>query len=136
MLGRQIVPDELGKVIGARVLPAEGGGPRLELTFQTSLTVLGVRAHNTGTVTSTALPTGVMHADGQGIAMGEGGEMVAWTFNGVGHPTGPGMAATFSGIVRFTTAAPNLAELNGICAVVSAATDAEQTMRAELWEWT
>lgn len=117
------------------MLPAEDGLPRLELTFQTSLTMLGVPMQNAGTVTSTAPPAGAVHADGQGIAMGCGGEVVVCTFSGVGRPTGPGMAAKFSGVVRFTTAAPNLSELNALCAVVSTETDGEQTMRAQLWEW-
>jgi hypothetical protein len=135
MLGRHIIPDEHGTVIGVRVLPIDELGPQLEITFQTSGTVLGTPFQNTGTVVSSLRPSGTLHADGQGIATGEHGEILTWTFHGTGMPTGPGMAARFRGSVRFETSAQNLAELNQICAVVEAETDAERHMTAQLWEW-
>lgn len=135
MLGRQIIPDERGKLIGMRVLPSEGQGPRIEFTFQSSGTVLGVPFTNTGTVVSIARPGGTLHSDGQGIAMTEDGEAVAWTFHGIGIPPGPGLASRIRGIVRFETGSQRLAELNQLCAVVEGETDTEQRMIAQLWEW-
>lgn len=136
MLGDQIIPDERGKVIGVRVLPPEGRGPRIELTFQTTGTILGVKFANTGTVTSETRPSGILHAEGQGVALTEDGQPIVWTFHGLGKPSGPGLAARFTGSVRFETPAPRLAALNHTCAVVEAETDAEQRMTAKLWAWT
>lgn len=135
MLGRQIIPDERGKMIGTRVLPSEGQGPCIEFTFQSSGTVLGVPFTNTGTVVSIARPGGALHSDGQGIALTKDGEPIAWTFHGIGLPTGPGLASKIRGIVRFETGSQRLAELNQLCAIVEAETDAEQRMTAQLWEW-
>src|SRR2546423_971824 len=98
-LGEQIVPDEQGKVTGVRVLPAEGSGlNRLELTFQTQGTILGVSFANIGTIVSTLTPAGGFLAQGNGLALTQDGEPVSWTFQGVGRPTGPNLAGSFRGM--------------------------------------
>jgi hypothetical protein len=87
MLGENIIPDEKGKVTGLRVLPGDGQGPnRLELTFQTTGTILGTSVANTGTVVSTPKAEAVLSAEGQGIAMTQDGGMLPWKFHGVGIP--------------------------------------------------
>ena len=52
MIGEHIIENERGKITGMRVLEAEGGLPRVELTFQSTLKLLGIDANNLGTVTS------------------------------------------------------------------------------------
>jgi hypothetical protein len=135
MLGENIVPDEKGKVIGARVLPGAGQGPnQLELTFQTTGTILGMKFANTGTVVSRPKAENALLAEGQGIAMLEEGGMVSWTFHGVGIP-GAGGAASFRGMTMFQSAPAKLSRLVGMCAVVEGETDASQNMSVKLWEW-
>src|SRR3989442_267765 len=135
-IGEHIVPDEHGKVVGVRVLPADGTGlNRIELTFQTQGTILGVGFANTGTIVSTMTPAGSFTAQGQGVALTQDGEPVSWTFQGVGRPTGPNFAGTFRGIVLFQTPSQKLARLNTLCAVVEAETDTNQQMTAKLREW-
>ncbi len=58
---------------------------------------------------------------------GDGG-MATWTFQGVVKPTGPGMAADFSGIVIFQTSSLKLAPLNGMWVVGSAGVDGDGTI--------
>jgi len=135
-LGEQIIPNEQGKVVGVRVLPADGPGlNRIELTFQTQGTILGVGFANTGTVVSTMTPAGGFVSQGQGVALTQDGEPVSWTFQAVGRPTGPNLAGTFRGSVFFQTPSHKLARLNTLCAVVEAETDPNQQMTARLWEW-
>ena len=43
MLGEQI-GEETGQITAMRVLPAEGAGPKVEVSFQSSGTLLGGRA--------------------------------------------------------------------------------------------
>ena len=135
-LGEQIIPDERGKIIGTRILPsAPGQGPNMEITFQSTGTILGQAFNNTGTIDSIPKSGGVLSGEGQGVIMVGDGEMATWTFQGVVTPTGPGMAASFSGMVMFDTSSPKLTSLNSMCVVVSAGVDGDGNMNAQLWEW-
>lgn len=136
MLGEQIIHDERGKIIGTRVLPSQPGqGPKMELTFQTTGKILGMDFNNIGTLQSVPKSEGVLYFEGQGVVTTEDGEMAPWTTQGVGKPTGPGMAATLRGTVFFQTSSPKLARLNSMCVVVAAEVDGSGNMSAELWEW-
>jgi hypothetical protein len=135
MLGENIVPDEKGKVVGARVLPGVGQGPNgLELTFQSTGTILGAKFANTGTVVSRPKAENTLSAEGQGIAMLEEGGMVSWTFQGISIP-GAGGAGRFRGMTMFQSAPAKLSRLVGMCAVVEGETDATQNISVKLWEW-
>ena len=59
MLGEQL-GEETGQVIGTRVLPDEGAGPEVEVSFQASGTALGVHGNNVGTYVSVARPDGTL----------------------------------------------------------------------------
>ena len=136
MLGEQIIHGEREKIIGTRVLPSQPGqGPKMELTFQTTGKILGLDFNNTGTLQSVPKSEGVLYFEGQGVVATEDGEMAPWTTQGVGKPTGPGMAATLRGTVFFQTSSQKLARLNSMCVVVSAEVDGNGSMSAELWEW-
>ncbi len=136
MLGEQIIHDERGKIIGTRVLPSQPGqGPKMELTFQTTGKVLGMDFNNTGTLQSVPKSEGVLYFEGQGVVTTKDGEMASWTTQGVGKPTGPGMAASLRGTVFFQTSSQKLARLNSMCVVVAAEVDGSGNMSAELWEW-
>ena len=43
------IGEESGKVTSQRVLPNPDGGPKMETSFQASLTLLGAKATNRGT---------------------------------------------------------------------------------------
>src|SRR5262245_2135903 len=55
MLGEKI-GDSAGKVIVRRVLPSQGGSPKVETSFQASSSLLGVEVMETGTYTATVRP--------------------------------------------------------------------------------
>src|SRR5205823_3433649 len=101
---------------------------RIELTFQTAGTILGTKFSNTGTVVSSATPAGVLRSEGNGVAITVDGEIISWTFQGVGTPTGANLAGKFRGIVLFQTPSQKLARLNILCVVVEAETDEQQNM--------
>ncbi len=136
MLGEQIIHDERGKIIGTRVLPSQPGqGPKMELTFQTTGKILGMDFNNIGTLKSVPKSEGVLYFEGQGVVTTEDGETASWTTQGVGKPTGPGIAATLRGTVFFHTSSQRLARLNSMCVVVAVEIDGSGNMNAELWEW-
>lgn len=134
MLGEQI-GDETGQVTGMRVLPDEGHGPRVEVSFQQNGTLLGAHVTDNGTYTSVARPDGIMFGDGQGITRTEDGEVATWHGQGVGRFAGHGMAVSYRGAVYYQTTSDRLARLNGIAAVFEYETDESGKTTLKAFEW-
>jgi hypothetical protein len=65
MLGEKI-GEESGKVTSQRVLANPDGGPKMETSFQTSITLLGAKAQ-------TGVPTGPLFGP-MGLCTAKGGE--------------------------------------------------------------
>ena len=107
----------------------------MELTFQTTGKILGMDFNNMGTLQSVPKFEGVLSFEGQGVVTTQGGEMASWTTQGVGKPTGPGMATSLRGTVFFQTSSQKLARLNTMCVIVEAEADENGNMSAKLWEW-
>src|SRR5712691_6301571 len=89
MLGEQI-GEERGKITVRRVLPSDGQGPKIEVTFQTSATFYGIEATDVGTYWSTVQPNGSLYGEGQGVIMTASGDVVQWTGAGRGQFTEQG----------------------------------------------
>ncbi len=134
MLGEQI-GEETGQVTGIRVLPDEGTGSRVEVSFQTSGTLLGAHVSNMGTYISTPRPDGTLFGDGQGVAVTEQGDMATWRGQGVGHFTGHGTAVSWRGAIYFQTTSERLARLNGIAAVFEHEADESGKTTDTTYEW-
>ncbi len=134
MLGEQI-GEETGQITGIRVLPDEGHGPKVEVTFQASGTMLGVHANNMGSYISVTRPDGTLFGEGQGVVMTENGEMVTWRGQGVGHFTGHGAAVSYRGAVYFQTTSERLARLNGIAGIFEYETDESGKTSNKTYEW-
>ena len=60
------IGEESGKVTSQRVLPNPNGGPKMETSFQTSITLLGAKATNRCTYWSVVRPGGTLYAEGAG----------------------------------------------------------------------
>jgi hypothetical protein len=134
MLGEQI-GEATGQITGTRVLPDEGAGPRVEVSFQDSGTLLGIHGTNMGTYVSVARPDGTLFSDGQGIAMTDEGEVVTWRGQGVVRPTGHGMATSSRGAVYCQTTSERLARLNGIALLFEVEADESGKITTRSWEW-
>ena len=59
------VGEESGKVTSRRVLLTRGGSPKMEISVETNMTLLGVRATNTVTYWSVVRPDGTLYGEGQ-----------------------------------------------------------------------
>ncbi len=129
------IGEETGQITGIRVLPDEGHGPKVEVTFQASGTMLGVHANNMGSYISVTRPDGTLFGEGQGVAMTENGEMVTWRGQGVGHFTGHGSAVSYRGAVYFRTTSERLARLNGIAGIYESETDENGKTLNKMYEW-
>jgi hypothetical protein len=108
------IGEETGQITGTRVLPDEGEGIKVEVSFQANGVLLGTHVTNLGTYTSIMQPDGSLFGNGQGLTLTEDGEAATWHGQGAGRPTGHGMAAAFRGTIYFQTASARLARLNGV----------------------
>ncbi len=133
MLGEQI-GDERGKVLGYRVLPSEGQGPRMEVSFQASGRLLGVDTTDTGTYWSVLRAGGSLYGEGQGIIMTKDGETASWVGQGRGKVQGGGRVS-WRGSIYYETTSQKLARLNGMAAIFEYEVDENGNTNAKIWEW-
>jgi hypothetical protein len=134
MLGEKI-GEESGRVTARRVL--EGDDYRyvkMEITFETTATILGHEGMNIGTYTIFERIPGQIYGDGRGIFMANDGESAIWNGHGVGRPTEDGMGVAFAASVAFQSS-EKLSALNGVLVVVEHSTDAQGNARSTLYEW-
>ncbi len=135
MLGDKIIEGH-GKVTGTRVLPGEDYRyHKIEVSFQESGTVLGVQYMNMGTYETFERIPGQLYGKGQGVTMTADGEGAIWTGEGVGRPTGEGMAVSFRAALTFQTNSEKLARLNSIVVMVEFEQDADGNVHVVGWEW-
>ena len=134
MLG-ELIGEEKGKITSVRVLPFDGTGTRMEVSFQGSGKLAGHEMTDVGTYISTITPSGVFNGAGQGIIMTKDGDIATWTGTGVGKPTGRGLAASWRGSLCYQSTAPRLAGLNKITAVFEYEVDENGNTFDKLWEW-
>ena len=129
------IDDVSARITGTRVLPAEGGGIQVEVSFAGQGKLLGVATMEMGTYHSVMTPAGVLNGEGQGLVMSNDGDLLTWTGTGVGKPTGKGMAASwrYSWVMRTTS--PKWARLNGVLGIGEWEVDETGNGKAQLWEW-
>jgi len=134
MLGEKI-GESTGTVTGQRVLPSDGGGVKIEVSFRAKGTILGVEVQEIGTYLSTMRQGGAVYGEGQGVLMTKDGESCLWTGSGLGKSTGRAMGASYRGILYFQTSSAKLARLNTTCVVFEYEVDENGNSRSQLWEW-
>jgi hypothetical protein len=133
MLGEQIA-EEQGQITGRRVLPSDGYGPKVEVSFQARGTILGYDATDLGTYWSAVQDNGALYGEGQGVVMTTQGDIVQWVGAGRGRFTEDG-GVSFRGAVYYQTTSERLARLNGIAAVYEHEASADDRVVNKLWEW-
>src|SRR6266571_3336422 len=118
MLGEKL-GEEQGKVTTMRIL--EGDDFRyvkMEITFQTEATILGIKGMNMGTYTVFERVPGQLYGEGRGIFTTNDGDGAIWNGHGVGQPTGQGMGVKFAAAIAFQTNSQKLAKLNSVLVLV------------------
>ena len=133
MLGDKI-SLETGKVTGRRVLPNAGGGPRVETSFQASGTLLGINEQAVVTYCANMRPDGTLYGEGQGVVLGEGGELATWVGQGVGTMRKDG-GFSYRGAVFYQSTTPKWSRLNSIATVFEYEVDTQGNTKGESWEW-
>jgi hypothetical protein len=126
--------EETGKVTSQRVLPNPGGGPKMETSFQAAGKLLGVNVTDTGTYWSVLRPDGTLYGEGQGITMGNEGEVATWVGQGVGT-IGKAGAISYRGARYFQSSAPKWSRLNSVASIFEYDVDAQGNSRIQSFEW-
>src|SRR5207244_1522122 len=99
MLGEQL-GEERGKITARRVLPSDGGGPKVEVSFEASGKIIGSDVTDLGTYWSVVQSNGALYGEGQGVIMTPQGEVIQWIGAGRGHFTAQG-GVSFRGAVYY-----------------------------------
>jgi hypothetical protein len=123
-----------GKVTSQRVLANPGGSPKMETTFQSKGTLLGVEQTETGTYWSVMRPDGTLYGEGQGVIMGKKGQLATWVGQGVGTIKKDG-AVSYRGALYYQTSSPKWSRLNSVAGIFEYDVDAQGNTQAQLWEW-
>jgi hypothetical protein len=132
MLGEQI-GEETGKVIGRRVLSVDGG-PKVEVSLQSTGKLLGVETRSTITYWAGVRPDGTLYGEAQGLVVGKGGEQATFKAQGVGKLLDGG-AVSYRGAQYFYSNSPKLSRLNAIATVFEYEADADGNTKSKIWEW-
>ena len=133
MLGEQISEGH-GKRTARRVLATEGGGFKVEVSFEETGKLLGFDISNIGTYWSSSRPDGSLYGEGQGVVLTPDGGMATWKGAGVGK-FGEGGAVSYRGAIYYTTSDPKLARLNSCAAVFEFDVDPQGNTHSKNWEW-
>jgi hypothetical protein len=133
MLG-ELIGESRGKRSARRVVSAEGGCFKVEVSFEDKGTMLGGEANGIGTYTSGPGPDGTLSGEGHGVLLTPDGGVATWKGTGVGKFLAGG-AVSYRGALFYSTATPKLARLNSIAAVFEFEVDAEGNTHSKLWEW-
>jgi hypothetical protein len=126
-----------GKITGQRVLPAEGGRPRVETSVELSGTVMEAEITLMGTYWSTVRADGSLYGEcpWQGVIMTKDGEVGIWGASGVGKFTGDGTGVSFRGPLYFQITSQKLARLNQVCTIYEWEVAGNGDADLSLWEW-
>ena len=133
MLGDQLGED-IGQITTTRVLPAENGMPRVEVSFEADGTMIGLHAHDMGTYSVTARPDGTMVGEGNGVLTAENGDVATWHGGGIGTQVRPG-AFEWRGAIYYSTASESLAPLTRCAALFEFDTDESGKVTGRIFEW-
>ena len=135
MLGEKL-GEEQGHVTTRRVLPgSDSRYVRVEISFETSVTLLGKEGQNIGTYEVFKRIPGQLYGEGQGIMMFGDGSSAIWNGHGVGRGTEDGGIA-FAASVTFQTDAADLSRLNEVLALVEHHAHGDGHAHSTLHAWT
>jgi hypothetical protein len=133
MLG-ELIGEGQGKRTARRVLSTDGGGFKVEVSFESKGKLLGADTYEIGTYWSETRPDGSLYGEGQGVVLTADGGMSTWKGAGVGkiHATG---SISYRGAIYHSSATPKFARLNSVASVFEFDVDPEGNTRSKLWEW-
>jgi hypothetical protein len=136
MLGEKVGELE-GQVSGQRNLPPMDGQPKMEVSFTTTGTILGVPVRYSGTYWAVIRADGSLYGEcpWQGIVMTQDGVTGTWGAAGAGKFTNAEGAVSWRGAIYFNMPSGPLTALNKIAVVYEWEVDAQGKAKGLLWAW-
>ena len=123
-----------GKISSRRVLPSDGGGPKVEVSMAEAGKLLGLDVNVIVTYSSQLRPDGSLFGQGQGVIMASNGEGASFVGTGAGRFTEMG-GASFRGALFFQSSGATLSRLNGVAVVFEHDAGGDDSTKTGLWEW-
>lgn len=131
MLG-EMIGEATGKRLVRRALSSDP--LTVEVSFEDSGNMLGVKTQGFGTYTSAVRSDGSIYGEGQGGLTTQDGELVTWKGSGLGKFKEKG-AVSYRGILYYRTASQKLARLNTAPCVFEYEVDPQGNTHSKFWEW-
>lgn len=132
MLGEQI--GELkGKITGQRVIDTEG--PAIETSVSAAGKLAGSQVRVMLTYMGKSVSNGVLHGIGNGVAMGNEGDVASYTGEAIGKIDSSGTVRWRGSLFYKSSSNGKLAHLNNLVVVLEAEVDAEGNFSEKTWEW-
>jgi hypothetical protein len=133
MLG-DVIHEVTDNKVGWRVLPPDGQGPRMEISYQGTGKLLGVETVETGTYTAVARPNGTFFAETHGISIASDGGIISWTSQGIGTPDGKGVVS-YRGAIFFESTSPAFSRIGTVTGVTEFEVREDGPLSGKVWEW-
>lgn len=134
MLG-ELLGEEIGQMMGMRVMPLRDGMPAMEVSVQAQGTLLGEHVTDMHTYHSVQRPDGLFQGEGRGVVMTETGETLTWTAQGIGTPTGRGTGINWRGVLMYSTTSEKFARMTKQPAVFEYDVDDGGKAEGRIYEW-
>ena len=133
MLGDEI-GTFTGRLTGQRVLPSDGGPPRVETSFEADGQLLEIPVHTMATYEGVMRADGRIIGQGQGIVMSQQGDSATFVGQGIGTLKEDGSIA-YRGATFYETQSERLAPVAAVATVFEFDVDADGSLKGTLWEW-
>ncbi len=133
MLG-ELIYEEKGTTTGVRVLSAEAGEVKVEITLQTQGKIKGVDENSLWTYWSKTRADGSIYGEGTGYMTTKDGAVITLIGSGAAERSADG-AVAYRGSIHFHTDSEKYSYLNTIAGVHEYDVDAQGNTAAKVWEW-
>lgn len=134
MLG-DVIGEASGSLTGMRLLPAEYGSPKVEITLQGRGEAQEISFTHVMTYTQIVRADGGLYCQAESAWFTDDGEIASWTGIGVGRSTGSGGSASFGVVGSFQRVPSELAHLMSVTTAVEYSIDEEGNYQWKAWEW-
>lgn len=134
MLG-DVIGEARGSLAGMRLLPAEHGSPKVEISVQGRGEAQDVGFADVFTYVQVVRPDGTLYSEGESAWFTDDGDVALWRGIGVGRSTGPGGAASFSVVGSFQRIPSKLSHLAAVATALEYSIEEDGSYHWKAWEW-
>ena len=131
-----MIGEVSGSVTGVRVIPSDGGPPKLEVSFRGAGQFLDVPCESFGTAVRTLHEDNTYVGESEFVFVTSDGDTASWKAIAIGAPTGRGHGVRSAACGTFHQASGKLAVLARWPMVVEFESDESDKISLHAWQWT